>query len=64
MKLDSETPTSNAITYMWNPKKKDAMNFFAEQIMTHRLRKTYGFQIRHVGGGGMHWGQKWYKIGL
>ena len=32
----SETPTSNAITYMWNLKKKDTMNFFAEQILTHR----------------------------
>ena len=26
------------------------MNFFAEQILTHRLRKTYGFQRRQVGG--------------
>jgi len=25
------------------------MNFFAEQILTHRLRKTYGFQMRQVG---------------
>ena len=29
-------------------KKKDTINFFAEQIMTHRLRKTYGFQMRHI----------------
>ena len=28
------------------------MNFFAEQIVTHRLWKTYGFQMRQVGGGG------------
>ena len=34
---DSETSTSNAITYMWNLKKKDTMNFSAEQILTHRL---------------------------
>ena len=34
--------------------KKDTMNFFAEQIWIHRLWKTYGFQIRQVGGGGMH----------
>ena len=25
------------------------MNFFAEQILTHRLRKTYVFQMRQVG---------------
>jgi len=25
------------------------MNFFAEQIVTHRLCKTYGFQIREFG---------------
>ena len=32
--------------------KKDTMNFFAEQILTHRLWKTYGFQMRQVGGVG------------
>ena len=32
--------------------KKDRMNFFAEQILTHRLWKTYGFQMRQVGGWG------------
>ena len=32
--------------------KKDTMNFFAEQILTHRLCKTYGFQMRQVGGWG------------
>ena len=57
---DNETPTSNAFTEcaIW---KKDSMNFFAEQILTHRLWKTYGFQRRQVGGGGM--GRKSYKIG-
>jgi len=30
----------------------DIMNFFAEQILTHRLCKTYGFQMRQVGGCG------------
>jgi len=30
--------------------KKDTMNFFAEQILTHRLWKTYGFQRRQFGG--------------
>ena len=25
------------------------MNFFAEQILTHQLQKTYGFQMRQVG---------------
>ena len=34
---DNETPISNAHTYMWNLKKKDMMNFFAEQILTHGL---------------------------
>ena len=32
--------------------KKDTVNFFAEQILTHRLWKTYGFQMRQVGGWG------------
>ena len=36
IKSDNETPTTNTITYMWNL-KKDTMNFFAEQILTHRL---------------------------
>ena len=49
---DSEIPTSNAITYMWNLKKKDRMNFFAEKILTHRFWKTYGFQMGQVGGWG------------
>ena len=26
------------------------MNFFGEQILTHRHWKTYGFQMRQVGG--------------
>ena len=42
--------------------KKDTMNFFAEQRLTHRLWKTYGFQRRQVGGKGLRW--KSYKIGL
>ena len=37
LKSDSETPMLYAITYMWNLKKKDIMNFFPEQILTHRL---------------------------
>ena len=37
MKSVRQTPTSNAITYMWDLKKKDTMNFTAEQILTHRL---------------------------
>ena len=32
--------------------KEDRMNFFAEQILTHRLWKTYGFQRRQFGGWG------------
>ena len=27
----------------------DTKNFLAEQILTHRLCKTYGFQMRQVG---------------
>ena len=42
---DNATPTSYAITYM-ESKKKDTVNLFAEQILTHRLWKTYGFQMR------------------
>ena len=44
---DSEAPILYAVTYMWN-QKKYTVNFFAEQILTHRLWKT------KVGGGG--WG--------
>ena len=38
--------------------KKDTMNFSAEQILTHRLGKTYSYQKRQTGGGGggMGWG--------
>ena len=28
------------------------MNLFAEQILTHRLGKSYGFQKRQIGGRG------------
>ena len=34
------------------PKKKTQWNSFAEQIVTHRLWKTYGVQMRQVGGWG------------
>ena len=30
--------------------KKDRLNFFAEQILTHRLWKSYGLQRRQFGG--------------
>ena len=46
---DGEIPIPNAITDMWNL-KQDTMNFFAEQLLTHRLWKTYGFQMRQVRG--------------
>jgi len=36
--------------------KKDTMNFLAEQILTHRLWKPYGFQMRAFGDWGMCWG--------
>ena len=48
---DNETPTSKAFTDMWNL-KKDRVNFFAEQILTHRFWKTYGFQRRQFGAWG------------
>ena len=60
-----ETPTSNAIAYMWNL-KKDTMGFAAEQILTHRLGNTYGFQMTGggvgEGSGGLGW--KYCKIWL
>ena len=33
-------------------KKKDTMNLFSEQKETQRLWKTYGYQMRQVGGAG------------
>ena len=32
------------------------MNLFAEQKLTHRHLKTYGYQRRQGGEGGMGWG--------
>ena len=53
MKSDSETPTSHASYLHLQSKKKDTTSFFAEQIMTHTdFEKSYGFQMRPVGGGG------------
>ena len=40
---------SYAITYMWN-QKKDTMNFFAEQKLTHRHCKTYVTKGDRFGG--------------
>ena len=51
---------------MWNLKKKDTINFFAEQILTQRLQKTYGFQMRQVVGWGDAlgvWGGNALKLG-
>ena len=42
------------------------MNFFAEEILTHRLQKTYGFQRRQAGGWGEGlgvWGGNAIKLG-
>ena len=36
---------------MWNIKKKDAINFFAEQILTHRLK-----HLRFPKETGWRWG--------
>ena len=46
---------SHAIAYMWNL-KKDTINFFAEQKLTHRLGKTCSKQRRQIGWGWMSWG--------
>jgi len=35
--INQTSPTSNAIHLHVESKKKDTMNFFAEQILTHRL---------------------------
>ena len=63
---DSETQMSYAITDMENLQKKDTMNFLAEQTLTHRLGKTYGYQRRQVTGEGWAGGLGWKccKIGL
>ena len=39
---------------------------FAEEILTHRLQKTYGFQMRQVERWGVAGGLGWkcYKSGL
>ena len=47
--------------------KKDTMSFFAEQILTHRLWKIYGFQRREVGEWGDMlgvWDRNAIKLGL
>ena len=60
-----ETQMSYAIAYMWNL-KKDIMNFFAEQIQTHRLEKlvvTKGDRLRgERWAGGLGW--KCCEVGL
>ena len=37
------------------------MNFFAEQILTQRLKKTYDYQRRQVGGEGGRAGSMGWK---
>ena len=39
--------------------KKDRLNFFAEQMLTHRHWKTYGLRRRQFGGGGCAWAVGW-----
>ena len=46
------TPTSNAISYMWNL-KKDTMNF-AEEILITDFEKLMVSKGDKLGGGGMH----------
>ena len=38
---------THAITYMWNIKKKDTRDFFAEQ----KLTRKHGYQRRQLWGG-------------
>ena len=62
---DNETPTSNAITYMWTL-KNGHNELFAEQILTHGHWKTYGFQMRQFEGWGdalRAWDQNAIKFG-
>ena len=47
MKLDNETPTSYAITYIWNL-KKGYNELLCKTDTDHRLWKTYGFQRRQI----------------
>ena len=42
--------------------KKDTMNLFAEQILTHRLWKTYGFTVQVWGGTLGVWGGNPIKL--
>ena len=60
MKLGSETPTSYAITYMWNIKKMDTINLFAEQIVTQRLYIFQRNQVREWAG---VWDRNALKLG-
>ena len=56
---DDHCTTINVINSLSNKKrkrKKNTMNFFAEQILTHRLEKPYSCQRRQFGVGGMCWG--------
>ena len=54
--IDSETPKSYAITYRWNLKKKDTVNFFAEQILTHNFENLWFPKETGWGVGRMGWG--------
>ena len=49
---DNHCTTINVIHWVIKKLKKDTMNFFADQILTQRLWKTYDLQIRQVGGWG------------
>ena len=50
---DGETPTSNAITYMWNL-KKGQNELLCRTDIDSQILKNYGFQMRQVGGWGIH----------
>ena len=51
--LDSETSTSYTITYMWNL-KKGHNELHCRTDTDSQTLKTYGFQMRQGGDGGMH----------
>ena len=46
----SDSETHHTLSLICGILKKDRMTFFTEQILTHRLCKTYGFQMRQFGG--------------
>ena len=63
---DNETPTSNAITYIWNLKRRYNELLCRTDIGLQTLKNLWFPKETGFGGGGMCWGFGWtcYKIGL